>query len=105
MHGLEQNLQKMMMKIGKVIIVIMPFRQGQSRAIVKVTVEVKAVPKKRTMLSQRQSTQEITASAEALFAAGNTVTPTTAAETTGTATPPQSDVRIIDYVCTMGRRV
>jgi hypothetical protein len=62
MHGHEQNLQQMMMKIGKVIIVIMPFLQDLSQAIVKVTVEVKvkAVPKKRPMLSQRQSTQEIT---------------------------------------------
>jgi uncharacterized protein YqhQ len=60
MHGHEQNLQKMMMKIGKVTIVIMPFLQDLSREIVKVTVEVKAVPKKRPMLSQGQSTQEIT---------------------------------------------
>jgi hypothetical protein len=53
---------KMMMKIGKVTIVIMPFLQDLSRAIVKVTVEVKvkAVPKKRPMLSQGISTQEIT---------------------------------------------
>jgi hypothetical protein len=60
MHGHEQNLQQMMMKIGKVIIVIMPLLQDLSQAIVKVTVEVKAVPKKWLMLSQRQSTQEIT---------------------------------------------
>jgi histone H3 len=110
MHGHQQNLQKMMMKIGKVIIVKMPFFQDQSRAIVKVTVEVKAVPKRRTMLSPRQSTREINgrenkkksqkgsskieekqakenASAEALLAAGNTVPLTTAATTTGTTIP------------------
>jgi hypothetical protein len=46
MHGHEQNLQRMMMKIGKVIIVTMPFLQDLSQAIVKVTVDVKAVPKK-----------------------------------------------------------
>jgi hypothetical protein len=50
----------MMMKIGKVIIVIMPFLQDLSQAIMKVKVEVKAIPKKRLMLSQRQSKQKIT---------------------------------------------
>jgi hypothetical protein len=60
MHGHQQNLQKMMMKIGKVMIVKMPFVQDQSRAIVKLTVEVKAVPKRRPMLGPRQSTREIT---------------------------------------------
>jgi hypothetical protein len=60
MHGNEQNLQRMMMEIEKVIRVIMPFLQDLSQAIVEVTVEVKAVPRKRLMLSQRQSTQDIT---------------------------------------------
>jgi hypothetical protein len=50
----------MMMKIGKVIIVIMTFLQDLTQAILKVRVEVKAIPKKRPMSSQRQSTQDIT---------------------------------------------
>jgi hypothetical protein len=56
MHGQQQNLQKMMMKIGQVMIVKMPFSQDQGRAIVK----VKAVPIRRPMLSPRQSTRDIT---------------------------------------------
>jgi hypothetical protein len=107
MHGHQQKLQRMMMKFGKVI---MTFLQDLSQTIVKMTLEVKVIPKKRIMLSQRQCTQEITgrkkkkkekkaaaklkrqqakaiASAEATLTTGNTDPTTTAGETTGTATP------------------
>jgi hypothetical protein len=57
MHGHQQKLQRMMMKFGKVIMTLL---QDPSQAIVKMTLEVKAIPKKRLMLSQRQCTQEIT---------------------------------------------
>jgi carbamoylphosphate synthase large subunit len=58
MHGHQQNLKTMMMKIGQVMIVKNPFVQDQCRAIVQV--KVKAVPMRRPMLSPRQSTREIT---------------------------------------------
>jgi histone H3/H4 len=106
MHGHRQNFQQMMMMFGKVITTLL---QDLNQAIVIVTVEVKVIPKKPPVLSQRQCPQEITGrrkkkkrkktaaklkrqqaraigSAEATLTAGNTDPTTLSGETTHTAT-------------------